>query len=501
MSTSADATLAGLWRRALGNGQRDLAHRYAPVIRFDAREPFMPLAAGYTLFDESSPSPSFRQGRQIELAPSGERPAALAIEYAIWWDWDIGHLYELEHVWVYVDEHGTVVRVEASWHGDQNDMRLGGTLALEGDHPIVYSEPGKHAFAPTPAWFTERRKKFKRSETLDLAGVSGVLMAPYIQGQVKRTPLNILLVRSYLADQAFEPSLEFSRFFRFEPHMLAPWPALRAWMPSRINYVLDRLRRELSPSDYRFLRIGHRGAAAHAPHNSLAGIRLAAQLGADMVEIDVQRTSDGQTVLCHDAHLVDAAGSALPVRRHSLEELRAIDLGGGERVPTLAEAIKTCQEELLGAYIEIKDGGVLPALAAAIKEHRLHQFCIAGSFRADWVADLKSAAPEMPTSILFSAKDLDAVRLAQSINANYVHPCWERYPGPDALVSPVWMERARQADLGIICWHEERPEVIAALRDRGVDGICSDRPELLKQAWEDRVRRHREVAWLSDPAS
>ena len=501
MNTSADATLAGLWRRSVGDGQRDLAYRYAPVIRFDDREPFMPLAAGYTIFHADGPSPSFRQGRQIVLAPGVERQAATAIEYAIWWDWDIGHLYELEHVWVYVDEGGAVVRVEASWHGGQHNMRLGGALALEGDCPVVYSEPGKHAFAPTPAWFAERRKRFKRSETRELAGASGVLMAPYIQGQVKRTPLHNLLVRSYLAARAFEPSLDFSRYFRFEPQMLVPWPALRSWMPGRINHVLDRLRRELAPGDYRFLRIGHRGAAAHAPHNSLAGIRLAAQLGADMVEIDVQRTADGQVVLCHDDHLVDGQGRVLLVRKNTLEALRTVDLGDGERVPTLAEAIKTCREEMLGTYIEIKDGGVLPALAVAIKDCRLHQFCIAGSFRADWVADLKAAVPEMPTSILFSAKDLDAVGLAQSINASYVHPCWERYPDPAGLVSPAWMERARQADLGVVCWHEERPEVIAALADRGVDGICGDEPEVLKQVWDERAREQRGAAWLSDQTS
>ena len=89
----------------------------------------------------------------------GQPPAALAIEYAIWWDWDIGHLYELEHAWVYVDAAGRVVRAEASWHGGQHDMRLDGRLALDGDHVVLFSEPGKHAFAPTPAWFRERRRR------------------------------------------------------------------------------------------------------------------------------------------------------------------------------------------------------------------------------------------------------------------------------------------------------------------------------------------------------
>src|SRR5690349_3791685 len=87
-----------------------LAARYAPLLRFDANEPFLPLAAGYTIFRADGPSLSMR--RQVALAASEHPQATLAIEYAIWWDWDIGHLYELEHVWVYLDAQGRVVGCE-----------------------------------------------------------------------------------------------------------------------------------------------------------------------------------------------------------------------------------------------------------------------------------------------------------------------------------------------------------------------------------------------------
>ena len=74
-----------------------------------------------------------------------------------------------------------------------------------------------------------------------------------------------------------------------------------------------------------------------------------------------------------------------------------------------------------------------------------------------------------------------AMRLAASAGASYVHPCWERRSQrPDELLTEEWVAQARAAGLGVICWHEERPEVIAGLHRRGVDGICSDRPELLR---------------------
>jgi len=482
---------------------RALAARYAPILRFDAREPFLPLATGYTIFRETGESPSFRQGRKIDLAPPDGPRAEFAIEYAIWWDWDIGHLYELEHIWVYVGADGRVVRAEASWHGDfhaipvnesaaaldQNSRQSGADknllnplnllTRLDGDHLVIFSEPGKHAFAPAPDWFKERRAEFKRSETRDLAGVGGVLVAEYIEKHVRPTPLKTRLVHTYLAQRAFEPSWDFSLTFPITPEMLVPWEALRDWMPGRVNAILDHLAREIPPSEYRFLRVGHRGAAAHAPDNTLLGIRTAAALGADMVEIDVQRTADGQVVLAHDAHLIDGVGRAWPVQHSTLERLCSLDLGQGERIPTFTEALKVCIEENLGTYIEIKDGGAIEAVIKTLRDEEYGGHCILASFRPDWLATVKDIEPKLMTSILFNAPSVDAVKLAQSVDATFVHPCWERFPNPSALLTPEWVSRVREANLGIVCWHEERLEEIAALRQVGVDAICSDAPELL----------------------
>ena len=479
MNTTSDSVLSRLFDARQNASERALAARYAPILLFDALEPFLPLAAGFTIFRRSGPSPSFRQNYAVDLAPKGQLPASLAIEYAIWWDWDIGHLYELEHVWVFVNDKGQVVRGEASWHGRYHDMRHEGQLALRGDHLVLYSEPGKHAFAPTPEWFKERRQRFRRSETSAMAGLGGVLMTPYLEGRVVSTPFKNLLVRSYLAQRAFEPSWDFDQVFEFEQDMLVPWPALADWIPDRVNDWTGRLAREIPPGSYRFLRIGHRGAAAHAPGNTLASLRKAAELGADMVEFDVQQTADRQAVLVHDPYLVDAQGRVWPVRRSTLAQLQSIDLGGGERVPTLSEAIKVCRTEQLGAYIELKDGGTIPAVVSAAREHHLARYSIVASFRPDWLADLKAQVTEVDTSVLFSSPCLDAVKLAQSIGATYVHPCWE-HPHPSALLTPEWVARVREAGMGIICWHEERPQEIAALRQVGVDGICSDAPELLQ---------------------
>src|SRR5438034_11529438 len=87
------------------------------------------------------------------------------------------------------------------------------------------------------------------------------------------------------------------------------------------------------------LRIGHRGAAGHAPENTLLSLRKAVELGVDIVEFDVQRTRDGELVLLHDKRVDRTTDGKGYVRDFSFQELRRLDAGLGQRIPTLREAI------------------------------------------------------------------------------------------------------------------------------------------------------------------
>ncbi len=453
---------------------RDLATRYAPILKFDANEPFLPAAVGYTVFRESGPSPSFP--RQIEL--EGSPKAALAIEYAIWWDWDIQHLYELEHIWVYLDNEGQVIRAEASWHGDYNDMAVEGLLPLTGDRLTLFSEPGKHAFAPVRDWLRNPKTQKGCSR---FAGAGGVWVTPIFKGLIDvKTPQADRLVHTYLEKYAFEPDMEFTQLYPIPPESLVPWPALFEWIPGRVAWRLSKLEQSIPPPERRFLRIAHRGASLQAPPNTLAAIAKAAELKADMVEIDVQMSADGFPVIAHPGDIRQLVRKICTVSEHKLSQLKELDLGNGETIPTLEQAILCCQEHNLGIYIELKGNWVTKPVAEAIKKYNLYRRVIVGSFRPDWLADIKALDSDITTSVLFSSIHIDAVALAQAVEAQYVHPAWERQaPKPHQLLTSEWINNVRAAKLGIICWHEERPTEIAALRQLGVDGICSDAPELL----------------------
>jgi len=119
------------------------------------------------------------------------------------------------------------------------------------------------------------------------------------------------------------------------------------------------------------LVLGHRGASAEAPENTLAAFRLAMAQGADGVELDVWRCGTGELVVAHDDDLRRVGGSPLVVRKASLAALRAVDVGSwkgerfrGERVPLLAEVLEAVPSAVVN--VELKSARFrLPDLALA----------------------------------------------------------------------------------------------------------------------------------------
>lgn len=448
-----------------------LAQRYAPVIRFDAAEPFLPTCAGYTVFRAPGPSPSFP--RMIPL----DAPAVLAIEYALWWDWDIQHLYELEHVWVFVDEAGTIMGVESSQHGSAG----GATWEWDAGRPVLYAEAGKHALTSSSAELIARRSGTEHS-CGPRAGAGGVWVTPLYRGRIAKTPDADQLVRTYLRRYAFTPRWDWSLRVAVADLPLMPWPLLDGTIPGIVAGLVAELDATLPRDKRHVLHIGHRGASGHAPENTLAAIRKAAELGAHMVELDVRVSADGVAVLAHDAIVRPTGQPPIPINTLTASELQASAPSLDRAIPTLNDALDLCARLGLGPYLELKEAPAIEPVVAELAKRDLGRYSIVGAFNPAWVARVADRAPHLATSVLFGAFDIDPVALARGTGARYVHPCWERHPTPDTLLTPEWLDHVRRAGLGIVCWHEERPPVLAALLRLGVSGICTDRLDLLDEA-------------------
>lgn len=216
---------------------------YAPRIYFDKKEPFFPVRVGVSVLHRGERSPSFR--RQMDWL---NEAIDYAIEFAIYWDYDIQHLYELEHVWVYVGKDGLVLDAEASFHGKYLKALLPDRSNLEGRTVSLYSQPGKHAFSPLPILF--QLLPNARSATDRDAGLDGLTLPDWYKARGRYDEETNGLVRAY--QQAYH---RFTPSFQFVPYELAgreplfvPWEELYEEIPERIEAELAVIRRAFADS-------------------------------------------------------------------------------------------------------------------------------------------------------------------------------------------------------------------------------------------------------------
>ena len=217
----------------------ELARRLAPVIRFCDNEPFLPSHVGISVLDAPGRSPS----SAVDIA--FEAGVARVIEYAIWWDWDIQHLYELEHIWLKLDADDRVVAVEASAHGGKFAMRnADGGLPLGGDRVTLVSTPGKHAFTATAEEQTGTAELTVVS-CQELAGRGGILINDMFRSELAEvTPEDHRAVKRYLQARAFLPTFNFNLRFDLAGAEFLSWDALAGWIPGRVKAVLAQVRQE-----------------------------------------------------------------------------------------------------------------------------------------------------------------------------------------------------------------------------------------------------------------
>lgn len=122
----------------------------------------------------------------------------------------------------------------------------------------------------------------------------------------------------------------------------------------------------IDPHYQSVLSIGHRGAAGHAPENTLLSIQQAIELGADWVEIDVHSVGNNLLVI-HDDRLERTTNGRGKLRKRDIETLRALDAGEGEKIPFLSEVLKTVQNRV-GLNIELKGKGTAEPVHRLIRD-------------------------------------------------------------------------------------------------------------------------------------
>lgn len=219
--------------------------------------------------------------------------------------------------------------------------------------------------------------------------------------------------------------------------------------------------------------VGHRGASALAPENTLRAFELAIEHGLHFAELDVHLSRDGQVVVIHDADLTKLAGRAVAVADLTAEELAAVDVGAGQGVPRLVDVFDLARGRL-GLYVELKGPGTGAGLGELVRSGAAAGVeLIGGSFVPPLVAELRELAPAVPRSVLFGPATVgQMIAACAALDATYAHPCAR--PIDRAMV-----DRLHAAGLLVMTPHTNDPAEAREFARIGVDVIASDDPRIL----------------------
>jgi glycerophosphoryl diester phosphodiesterase len=234
--------------------------------------------------------------------------------------------------------------------------------------------------------------------------------------------------------------------------------------------------------------IAHRTCPRHAPENSLQGIRRAAELEADGVEIDIQRTLDGVPILMHDKTLWRTAGLYCPARLLPYSLLRRLHLRDSEeQVPTLAEALAALPPGLTMA-IDIKHASAAAATLAEVRRQRLESRILLWSAHGKAVRYTAREAPEIESALLRDVRWAARLRRflddALRFGAGGVSAHWQ-------AITATFVDEAHRRGLKVysMCLDTESMAAKLAL---GLDGIITDWPQEARAALPSSQRAVKE---------
>lgn len=231
-----------------------------------------------------------------------------------------------------------------------------------------------------------------------------------------------------------------------------------------------------------FRVIAHRGASGYAPENTLASFQKGVDVGADMLELDIHMSKDGELVVIHDPTLERTTNGSGYIKNYTVKELKRFDASKrfdayrGERIPVLQEVFDLTRKRTTFA-IEIKNCPILypdieKKLVLQIERNDLIDDVIVIAFYHPSLKKIKQYNPDIKTGILYSGGLMEPWVVAETVGANALHPKYQ-YTFADIV------EEAHKRDYLVHPWTINSAEDLQRWVDYGVDGITSDFPDSL----------------------
>jgi glycerophosphoryl diester phosphodiesterase len=220
----------------------------------------------------------------------------------------------------------------------------------------------------------------------------------------------------------------------------------------------------------RMMIMGHRGAAALEPENTLLSIARAMEIGVDAVEIDVRLSKDKEIIVIHDSTVDRTTNGTGPVSSYALKEIKKLDAGKGETIATLDEVIGLIGNKVQ-LVIELKEEGTERKVVELIKRNNLEDNVYVISFWHRLVRMVKEMDSCIKTGVLLVGCPVDA--------------CVATHASSDALVMKYtfvnrkFVEIAHKEGLKVFIWNIDDRDLLKPYADMRVDGIGSNDPRVL----------------------
>ena len=239
--------------------------------------------------------------------------------------------------------------------------------------------------------------------------------------------------------------------------------------------------------------IAHRGASFDAPENTLAAMKLAWEQNADAIELDLWLSKDGQLIVFHDKDTKRFEATARAITSITLAEARRLDVGSwksekykGEPVPTLESILATIPKDKR-VVLEIKDGPhIVPELTRVLKgSGRSRQELVFISFNYDSLVAAKKDWPQCDHYFLMDYKKNARTQEFPELKPLIARAKAAKFDGLNLNfnwpITKEFVSEVKGAGLKMYVWTVNDGEVARRLKEAGVDGITTDKPQWLRE--------------------
>ena len=237
-----------------------------------------------------------------------------------------------------------------------------------------------------------------------------------------------------------------------------------------------------------FVNYAHRGASHYAPQNTRTSFLLGVEMQANGIELDLQKTKDGQIVIFHDETIEQLSNGTGRIADYTYEELLKLDFGSwkdakfaGEPIMLFEDFAKEFLPMDLTFAIELKVGNIEKETLAIIRRYKTHENIYVSSFQYDYLKTMRALDADIKLSWLVYDITEENIQKLLDIGASQICPSAKH-------VTPEGISQARAAGLGVRLWDVTDEEIMKAVYPLDTDGMTVNFPDKLK-ALTDRDGR------------